>query len=152
MAELTVEDEEKMKFGLAVGALYVFFGILQAIASTGIADIPLVRGNAVGVLVLAVLGAVFLFGYSELKDGIPEGIASIHVGIMLSLVFGVIYLLVMGADASEAYLIQSEDFKDWTFVDDVRPELYLAFLSLIGFLRWRDEFSPERHTAWRKGA
>ncbi len=141
MAEIDVENEEKMTFGLAAGALYVFFGILQALASTGLVDIPLVPGNAIGVLVLVVIGAVFLFGYRELKEGIPEGIAYIHVGIGLSLVFGIIYLLVMGADAISAYLIRSEDFEDWSIIDDVRPELYLALLSLIGLVKWRDEFS-----------
>ena len=141
--EINDKNQEKMKFGLIIGIIYVMFGILQAIATTGLLDIPLVPGNAIGVLVLFVIGAVFLSGYRELKDGIPEGISFIHVGIMLSLVFGIIYCLVMGADAFEAYVLGNEDFEDWTFVDGLRPELYLALLSLMGFFKWRDEFTDE---------
>ena len=141
--EINDENQEKMKFGFITGIIYVMFGVLQATAATGLLDIPLVPGNAISVLVLFVIGAIFLSGYRELKDGIPEGIAFIHVGIMLSLVFGIIYCLVMGANAFEAYVLENEDFEDWTFVDGLRPELYLAFLSLIGFFRWKDEFTDE---------
>jgi len=132
---------DKKTFALTVGGIYIFMGILQAIASTGVVDIFLVPGNVIGVMVLFVIGGIFLSGYKELDEGIAEGISFIYVGILISILFGIIYLLVMGADALEAYLIRSEDFEGWTPLDDMRPELYLAVLSLFGLFRWKDEFS-----------
>jgi len=133
--------KEKMTFSLITGALYIVFGILQAIAATGLVDIPLVPGNAMGVLVLVVIGATFLFGYNELNQGINEGVAYLMVGIVLSLIFGLLYVLVLSADAVSAYVVGSEDFEEWTIIDGIRPELYLAFLSLFAFFRWRDDIS-----------
>ena len=141
MNEYSDTGHEKITFTFVAGTLYILFGILQAIAATGLAEIPLVPGNAIGVFVLFVIGIVFLFGYKELKEGIPDGIAYLFVGILLSLIFGILYLLVMGADVLSAYILKSEDFENWTLLDDVRPELYLAFLSLISYLRWKNEFS-----------
>lgn len=143
MTECYDTGKEKVTFSLILGSLYILFGILQAIASTGIVDILLVPGNIMGTFVLTVIGSVFLFGHKELEEGINEGVAYIVVGIMLSLIFGALYLLVMGADAVSAYILSSEDFQDWTPLDDLRPELYLSFLSVFGYYRWRDEFSME---------
>ncbi len=134
------ENRQKMMFGLIVGVAYLLFAVLQFIAALGI-EIPLVPGSFVGTLVLAVLGGVFLFGYKELNMGISEGLAYIHVGIMLSLLFGVIYLLVMLGDLMEAYLIGSEDYEDYTPLDSLRPELYLALLALAGYFKWPETVS-----------
>jgi len=133
--------EEKLIFGLVAGSAYVLFGVLQALVCIGVVALPFVPGEPVGVLVLLVLGAVFLSGYRELREGTDEGVAHIHVGLLLSLLFGVLYLLILGADALEAYLLGSEDFEGWTPLDGMRAELYLALLSLIGIYIWRDEFS-----------
>jgi len=131
---------QKISFSIIVGLLYLLFGILQLIASVGLADIPLVPGNAIGVLVLIVIGAVFLEGYRELTEGTIEGISYVYVGILLSMAFGILYLLVLGADALSAYVLELDDFEDWTLVDGMRPELYLSVLPLIGYLKWRKEF------------
>ena len=130
-----------MNFGLLVGSAYILFALLQAVVSLGLADIPLIPSAPVGVLVLLILGAVFLSGYRELGEGVEEGVAHIHVGILLSLIFGLLYLLILGADALEAYVIKNEDFADWTLIEGLRPELYLALLSLVGLYKWRDELS-----------
>ena len=133
--------EEKLIFGLVAGLAYTLFGILQALVCVGVVEFPFVPGEPVGVLVLMILGAVFLSGYRELREGTDEGVAHIHVGLLLSLLFGVLYLLILGADALETYLLKSEDFAGWTPRDGMRPELYLALLSLMGIYIWRDEFS-----------
>ena len=143
MTECYDTGREKVMFALVTGILYILFGVLQAVAATGYIEIPLVPGNIMGAFVLVVIGLVFLFGYKELKDGIAGGVAFIVVGIMLSVIFGVLYLLVMGADTISAYVLSSEDFQDWTPLDDLRPELYLSLLSVYGYFKWREEFSME---------
>lgn len=131
---------QKMTFTLIAGLLYVIFGILQFIAITGVVEIPLVPPNTIGVMVLLVIGAVFLEGYRELSEGNSEGVAYVHVGIMLSIAFGILYLLVLGADTFSAYILELEDFEEWTIMDDMRPEFYLGFLSLAGYFMWKDDF------------
>ena len=143
MTECYDTGREKVTFALVTGILYILFGVLQAVAATGYIEIPLVPGNVMGAFVLVVIGSVFLFGYRELKDGIAGGVAFIVVGIMLSVIFGMLYLLVMGADTISAYVLSSEDFQDWTPLDDLRPELYLSLLSVYGYFKWREEFSME---------
>lgn len=143
MTECYDTGKEKIAFALVTGSLYIVFGVLQAVASSGSIDIPLVPGSIMGAFVLIVIGSVFLFGHKELKEGIADGVAFIVVGIMLSIIFGILYLLVMGADSVSAYIISSEDFHDWTPLDDLRPELYLSLLSIYGYSKWKDEFSEE---------
>ena len=143
MTECYDTGREKINFALITGSLYILFGVLQGITATGFVEIPLVPGSFMGVFVLVVIGSVFLFGYKELKDGIAGGVAFIVVGIMLSIIFGVLYLLVMGADSISAYVLSSDDFSNWTPLDDLRPELYLSLLSLYGYRKWKGEFSME---------
>ena len=133
--------EEKLIFGLVAGSAYMLFGVLQALVCVGVVEIPFVPAEPVGVFVLLILGAVFLSGYRELREGTDEGVAHVHVGLLLSLLFAVLYLLILGADALEAYLLKNEDFAGWTPSDGIRPELYLALLSLMGLYRWKDVFS-----------
>ncbi len=143
MTECYDTGREKINFALVTGSLYILFGVLQGIAATGFVEIPLVPGSFMGVFVLVVIGSVFLFGYKELKDGIAGGVAFIVVGIMLSIIFGALYLLVMAADSISAYVLSSDDFSNWTPLDDLRPELYLSLLALYGYRKWKGEFSAE---------
>ncbi len=138
---------KKKTYGLMVGVIYEIFAFLQAIVSSGIIAITFIPAMPIGILVLGILGAVFLYGYWELNQGIEEGVSYIHVGIILSLIFGVIYLLIMGAHSLQAYILGSEDYEDWTISDDLRPELYLSVLTLIGYLLWKDDFSDIRSPA-----
>ena len=143
MTECYDSGKEKLTFTLVTGVLYIFAGILQALVGAGLFTLPLVPGSIMGAFVLIVIGSVFLSGHRELSRSDPEGQAFIFVGILLSILFGILYLLVMGADTISAYLLGSEDFEDWTVFDDLRPELYLALLSVYGYFRWKDEFDMD---------
>jgi len=146
---MTRKNKEKEMFGLMIGFIYIVFGFLQAVVSMGMVTILFIPAKPVGVLVLFVIGAVFLTGYRELNKGIREGVAYIHVGIMLSLLFSFIYILILFAGALETYILKNEDFENWTILDGMRPELYLGLLSLLALFKWRKDFSlseliPER--------
>jgi hypothetical protein len=52
-----------------------------------------------------------------------------------------VYLLIIVANASSAMVLQNPDYEDWTIFDDLRPGIYLAVITIIGFLIWRDKFS-----------
>lgn len=139
------KNKGKMVFGSIVGSLYIIFGVLQIVVwfglETEISEVLFIAPDIFGGFVLIVIGAVFLYGFKELNVGINEGVAFVYFGILLSLVFAVVYLLIMGADALGAYALGMEDFEGWTPLDDVKPGLYLGILSLLGYLVWRDKFT-----------
>jgi len=132
--------EGKANFALLAGTLYILFGVLQGVVLLNIVNLPLIPGNAMSIPILLIIGLVFIFGYREMMEGIPEGISFVYVGIMLSLIFCGLYLLVLAAHSFSTYLLKSEDFQDWTFMDGIRPEIYLAALSVWAYFRWKDDF------------
>jgi hypothetical protein len=143
MTECYDAGKEKLTFALVTGSLYIVTGILQALTGAGLFSLPLLPGSIMGAFVLIVIGSVFIFGHRELAESNPEGQAFIVVGILLSIIFGILYLLVLSADMLSAYVLESDDFSDWTIMDDLRPELYLSLLAVWGYLKWKDEFSME---------
>jgi hypothetical protein len=144
------EYRDKMMFALVVGILYVIFGIIQFLGGLGLSaewiDMLLIPPDLFGGAIVVLIGAIFLYGVKELKNGIREGVSYVYVGILFSLGFFIVYLLIMGADAISAYGLGSEDFIDWTPLDDMRPAIYLGLLSLLGFLVWRNKFTMNKLT------
>jgi len=137
-------DRNKIWYGIAATKAYLIFGVLQILFVALDWESFLFPSDMIGGFVLLVIGGVFLYGVKELSQGIHEGVAYIYVGIFLGLLFGLIYLLMMGANAVEAYGFQNEDFATWTPLDDLRPGLYLCVVALIGLLVWRDKFSLKK--------
>lgn len=139
------KNKGKTAFGLVVGMLYLIFGLAQVFTGLGFGaeavEALYISGDFLDGFVLVVIGAVFLYGFKEQNAGINEGAAYIYVGILLALLFTAIYLLVMGADALSAYGLGSEDFEEWTPLDDMRPAIYLGILSFIGLLKWKSKFT-----------
>jgi len=141
---MAVKGSSKYWFGLAAGGIYILFGVLQVAFSVMSWDHVLFPPDIIGGFVLIIIGSVFSTGVKELSRGVHEGVAYIYVGIFLGAVFGLIYLLMMGANAVEVYVFESEDFIGWTPQDDVGPLLYLSLLSLIGLIKWRSKFSVKK--------
>ncbi len=57
---------------------------------------------------------------------------NVYFGIILALVFAGIYVLVIGANALEAYVILSKYFEGWrTPLDDMKPGIYMVILPHI---------------------
>jgi hypothetical protein len=141
-------NTDKKVFGMLIGTLYVLFGLLQILAGLGLAtetfESLYIPGELFSGFVLLVIGAVFLYGFKELSAGVNEGVAYIYVGILLALIFVLIYLFVMGANALETYVVESEDFEGWTPLDDMRPGLFLGIFPLFGFLKWKSKFTLKR--------
>jgi len=132
----------RIAFGAVAGALYMVFGMLEAVAAAGVLfpEHLFIGGDPMGSFILIVVGATFLWGAWEIQQGMDEGMSYIYVGIVLALAFAMIYALVMGANAVEAGPLGNEDLDGWTASDDVRPGLYLAVLPLFGMMAWRDRF------------
>lgn len=111
---------------VAVGVLELVFGMPH---------------DTFGGLVMLVVGSVYLCGVRELAQEKREGISFVLVGVMLSWVFGVLYLLMMGASFLDALVVGERA------LIDVRAEIVIPVLTLpaIRYLRavWAgDEGAP----------
>lgn len=150
-----MSSKGKMLFALIMGCGYALIGMIQSVtgilkalseasgsAYTGhvLADILFIPPDIIAGIILILIGSVFLYGASEIRSGVREGIAYIYVGILLSLIFAGIYVLAATGDLLEAYLLKNEDYIGWSVLDALRPEIYLGVLSLLTYLKWKDSF------------
>ncbi|WP_321430735.1 hypothetical protein [uncultured Methanolobus sp.] len=157
--DISVAAEEKpdtripMVFSLVCGSIYIILGLLQLAAGTGrvligsdfsipLANVLFVPADLIGSFVLLLIGTVFIYGVLEMRSGMYEGISYAYVGILLALIFALIYLLVCTGNLLETYLLRNEEFAGWTPLSDMRPGIYLAILPLFAYVKWKDIFEP----------
>lgn len=134
--------KNKMKgvFAAVMGALYLLCGIL-GIGSwifPGLAAMEFVPADVLGGFVLCVIGLVFLAGVPGLRSGTPGAIAFLFVGLLLSLAFGLVAFLAIGAGWLETALFG--DLSEWSVTEIAVPMLYLALVSITGYAAWGREF------------
>ncbi|MBN2110717.1 MAG: hypothetical protein JW705_06475 [Methanosarcinaceae archaeon] len=145
----------EMIFAALSGALYTIFGIFQIAEgfgiNTGMPEMIFIPGDIPGGSCLMVLGAVFLYGLKEMLQGINAGVSFVYVGILMSLVFMAVYLLVMGGNMLDSIIVP-EDYEGWNIMEAFRPGIYLGFLPLMGMLCWKDRFSLHEVLVFREGA
>jgi len=134
----------KVIFSWIVGLLYCLFGILQilSVIVPGLAGVLapfLIPSDIASGFVLCVIGAVFIVGAQEIHARIAGGEAFLYVGMLLSVAFGLIMLLDLGAQGVDTILFGGEG-ASWSLTQMVVPLLYLALLSLAGFAAWGRSF------------
>ena len=122
-------------FTLLWGIIYLVIGSLQVLKGSGLLPENFISANLLPPeiadgLVLVVLGAVYLYGTIEFSRGSFEGKAYAYVGIVLSLLFGALYLLTFIADIINARVLFAEGFEEWTLLSGIKPALYLGLISL----------------------
>jgi len=132
-------------FTLLWEIMYLAIGILQVLKGTKFLPDDFISAilfppEFAGGLVLAVVGAVYLYGTIEFSKGSVEGRAYAYVGIILSMLFGVLYFLTFTADLINAWVLFAEGFEQWTPLVDFKPALYLGLISLAIYIGWEEEF------------
>lgn len=146
--------KEKMVFAALTGFLYVLAGSIQFVLSIytmlDMGPVYFLENSSfvllfapsdlMGSLVLVLIGSIFLYGLMELRSGLSEGIAYIYVGILISLLFATVYMLVMTGNWMESYLLNDPGITGWSLGDDFRPAMYLGILSLCGYFLWKKDF------------
>lgn len=133
----------KILFTGMTGLLYLSFGIFQIGMSIlpGIADTAAVAAippDMLGGFVLCIIGAVFLSGSTGMRSGTEGAVAYLFVGLLLSLAFGLVALLSFGAGWLEAALFG--DGEEWPMAGLLEPMIFLAVISVIGYVVWGREF------------
>ncbi len=140
-----MSELRKQLFAGFLGFLYLIAGIAVFIAlifpEIELFELPGISGDPAMVFVLLIIGLTFLFGYRELAKGIHEGVAYLHVGILLALLFGMIWLLSTGAGFATLTIFEGEEITLEMIREAIVPQLYLAVIALFGFIAWGREFS-----------
>jgi hypothetical protein len=137
-----MSDTAKLIFGAVLGAVYLVAGLLQVLRAVvgpnpGL-DALALTGDPLGGFVLLVVGAVLAAGALKLSGGADEGAIFVSVGILLSIAFGLVELLALGAAGLDACLVG--EWAEWSVADSMSPLLYLAVIGAAGFLAWERKF------------
>lgn len=141
-------------FAALAGVLYVFFGLLHITEGlgidTGMSGLLFIPGDILGGFCLMVIGAVFFNGLREMLQGINAGVSFLYVGILMSLIFMAVYLLIMGGNLLDSFIVP-DDYEGWNVMETFRPGIYLGLLSFVGILYWKDRFSLNEVLVFREG-
>jgi len=135
---------QKVIFSWIAGLLYGLFGVLQILSAivpglAGLLAPVFIPTDIASGFVLCVIGAVFIVGAQEIHARIAGGEAFLYVGMLLSVAFGLIMLLDLGAQGVDTALFGVEG-SSWSLTQMIVPMLYLALLSLAGFAAWGRSF------------
>jgi len=86
---------------------------------------------------MALIGAVFLVGVKPLFQNKDEGVSFLVGGSLLSIGYGIIYLLIMLAHGA-MFLLGNEDFLTWNILSDFSPAIWYALLAIPGgIITWQ---------------
>ena len=136
-----MSDTKMLVFGAVLGALYTVTGLLQVLGAV-IGPVPgtdplYLTGDLFVGFVLLVIGAVFAVGVRHLSGGVGEGTIFITVGILLSVLFGLVSLFAFCATGLDAF--SRGEGAEWSVADSIDPLLYLAVIGAVGFFAWGRE-------------
>jgi hypothetical protein len=135
-----MKNEMKGVFAAVMGILYLGCGLLQIGSALfpGLAAMEVVPPDILGGFVLCVIGLVFLAGVQGMRSGTPGAVAYLFVGLLLSLAFGLVAFLAIGAGWLETALFG--DMSEWSMAELAAPMLYLALGSVAGYAVFGREF------------
>lgn len=129
-------------YSAIIGSIYILYGLLEIIAwAAGGLAFPLSPSPDIFAgFILAVIGSIAVYRVRDLLDMKYEGLSFFFVGLILSAIIGIMYLLIMGADLLDAAIIG----EPWVFDTATYnpPAIVLFILLLPGWLiiKEREEF------------
>ncbi len=130
-------------YSAIIGIAYIAYGLTEMISwATGPMNLPLSPSQDIFAgFILLIIGSILVYRIKSLLDMKYEGLSFLFVGLVLSAIIGVMYILIMGADALDAVIIG----ESWKFDAAAYnlPAIVLFILLLPGWLitKDRDEFS-----------
>ncbi len=129
-------------YSAIIGSMYILYGMLEIIAwAAGELAFPLSPSPDIFAgFILVVIGSILLYRVRDLLNMRYEGLSFFFVGLILSAIIGIMYLLIMGADLLDATIIG----ETWAFDSAAYnlPAIVLFILLLPGWLiiKEREEF------------
>jgi hypothetical protein len=106
-----------------LGVICLAVGLVEILGGSG----ETIPGDIFGGFVLVVMAATYLGGVKGTLRGKHEGLSFLIGGLFLTMAFGVLYLLMMGADGLMYLLGEAEALPT---LADARPAIWIFILSL----------------------
>lgn len=124
MTDFSIKTGKRLAiYASALGAISLAVGLVEILGGWG-ESIP---GDLFGGFVLVVMAVTYLSGVKGVFRGRHEGLSFLMGGLFLTSVFGVLYLLMMGADGLMYLLGEAEALPK---LADARPAIWIFVLSL----------------------
>ena len=125
-----------------IGSLYLVYGILEAYSWIfGPVKIFLSPApDIMGAFILLLIGSVLIYRLGKLLDGRYDGMAFLFVGLVLSAITGIMYLLIMGADALDAAIVGEPWKFDPTSYNLPAIALFILLLPSWILMKHREDF------------
>ena len=125
-----------------IGALYIAYGIIEAYSWVfGALNFPLYPSpDIMGAFILTLIGSVLLYRLPSLMNMKYEGLSFLFVGLVLSAIIGIMYILIMGADILDCAV----NGEQWTFdpyaYNIPAIALFILLLPAWSIIRSREDF------------
>jgi len=121
-------------YAAILGILYIAFGVLEvALVFSGVELTP-IPADFFGGLASLVIASTYITSIKGLRTGDFRGLSMLVGGLFLSVVFGVLYLLLMFADALNFIIGEAEEF---SALADLRPEIWLFVVAIpLAYQTW----------------
>jgi len=119
-----------------MGIIYLIYGLNEVMSYFGYGRVIIVHptGNLFVGFALLLISTIYFTGLKKAQEEDFKAVAHLYTGAILGIGFGVLALLVMGANAIEAYVLHSEEFACWSPLDDVTSYLLLGVISIVAYL------------------
>lgn len=118
-------------YSAVLGLVYLTCGLVEIMVGLGFVEVILVPADVFGGIMLVIIAAVFFAGISEQWKGNHEELSFFVVGVLLAAIFFGLYVLIMVANGL-GHLLQFEDWLEWSWLDDLRPGIWLFLLAVPG--------------------
>lgn len=124
MADFSIKTGKMVAiYSSALGVISLAVGLVEILGGSEEA----IPGDIFGGFVLVVMAATYLSGVKGTLQGRHDGLSFLIGGLFLTMVFGVLYLLMMGADCLMYLLREAEALPT---LADARPAVWIFVLSL----------------------
>lgn len=124
MTDFSIKTGKRLAiYASGLGVISLAIGLVEILGGWG----TVIPGDLFGGFVLVVMAATYLFGVKGTLRGRHEGLSFVIGGLFLTAVFGVLYLLMMGADGLMYLLGEAEALPK---LSEARPEIWIFIISL----------------------
>ncbi|MBN1323982.1 MAG: hypothetical protein JW986_08325 [Methanotrichaceae archaeon] len=110
-------------YALALGLASLAAGLVEILGGYG----EMIPSDWFGGYALVVIAATYLNGINDVSKGKYDGLSFLMGGLFLTAIFGVLYLLIIGADGLMYILGEADELP--AFVD-LRPAIWIFIFSL----------------------
>jgi hypothetical protein len=124
MADFSIKTGKRLGiYASVLGVICLLVGLVEIFGGSG----EVIPGDIFGGFVLVVMAVTYLNGVIGVSKGRHEGLSFLIGGLFLTSVFGVLCILIMGADGLMYLLGEAEELPK---LIDARPEIWIFILSL----------------------